>query len=635
MRTLRHVRLQVRELTHTLHFPPAYPELYEGPRSDWLKEILERLPRLQALIVKGLPFWDHAALLALRTSSALDSDHSGNQTFNLRYLDAISCSNSTPGGLAEALRHFPALLYLDLSSVQAVRVSSVLEAIATLPGLQILKLRGLGLKDRDIEIIAKLGNMLRSLDVTDNNLTDASVRVLLDRCSKRGRLQSRTDNTYRPIGLPRHRSEENELEEFLGDYRGVRLDGRVRRQLTTGLVDSLTIEMNSNSGLTHLYISGNDLTVEGVATLLRCPGFQLLDCGDIRMTSQHNQVFPEVPEVSKIIPLVNDCVAPDLSYLRINHAIATTKYQPSPEPSARAKLPGDFMYEASQSQPPVYELEGTPVSRALGDDASLKKEVSTVHLNPPPTLKTLVLTSVPATVSTKEPINNLVNLLYRCSAQTSQAALRAASVHGLPPGKSANAAVFARHHHAKELFRLEKIVLEMQSYNSRHKKETGWRKTSHLGALEDGDVDVLWQSASADFSFFDNDEECGLPSTAQVRQRHEVREPDARIFSHTVIPGGTREARTEKPTALPPIELDTEHIELDVGVEASDYEQRAQTHDLVAQIASFRRDRKAAFEAALAADQKEDYVSSSIHGHADKSTVFVPGYWPGEIQVIR
>jgi hypothetical protein len=50
-RTLVHARLSTRELTHTLCFPPAHAQIYDGPRSEWLRDILMRLPRLQSLIV--------------------------------------------------------------------------------------------------------------------------------------------------------------------------------------------------------------------------------------------------------------------------------------------------------------------------------------------------------------------------------------------------------------------------------------------------------------------------------------------------------------------------------------------------------------------------------------------------------
>ncbi|KAI7388131.1 hypothetical protein KC336_g17419, partial [Hortaea werneckii] len=49
-RTLRYARLLVRAMTHTLHLPPAHAEIYNGPHADWLRDILQRLPNLQALV---------------------------------------------------------------------------------------------------------------------------------------------------------------------------------------------------------------------------------------------------------------------------------------------------------------------------------------------------------------------------------------------------------------------------------------------------------------------------------------------------------------------------------------------------------------------------------------------------------
>jgi hypothetical protein len=52
-RTLAFARPSTRELTHTLRLPPAHAELYDGPRAEWLRDILLKLPRLQSLIVYG------------------------------------------------------------------------------------------------------------------------------------------------------------------------------------------------------------------------------------------------------------------------------------------------------------------------------------------------------------------------------------------------------------------------------------------------------------------------------------------------------------------------------------------------------------------------------------------------------
>jgi len=50
-RTLSWARLCTRELTHTLQMPPAHAEIYDGPHADWVQSLLERLPKLQSLIV--------------------------------------------------------------------------------------------------------------------------------------------------------------------------------------------------------------------------------------------------------------------------------------------------------------------------------------------------------------------------------------------------------------------------------------------------------------------------------------------------------------------------------------------------------------------------------------------------------
>ena len=152
-RTLQTARLLVRSQTHTLHFPPAHAEIYNGPPPDWLRDILSRLPNLQSLIVRGLPFFDHGALIALtqwkpsETSSSQRDPHSfavelpgstgsifqppsnSIPSFGLRLLDASRCPNVTPSGLAQALKRFESLMYLDLSHTYAARDATVMKAL--------------------------------------------------------------------------------------------------------------------------------------------------------------------------------------------------------------------------------------------------------------------------------------------------------------------------------------------------------------------------------------------------------------------------------------------------------------------------------------------------------------------------
>jgi len=384
-RTLPRARSQVRELTHTSHLPLAHPELYESPPSEWLRDLLEQLPRLQVLIVQGLPFFDHASLLTLRLTKKSANLVFGNAAlFNLRYLDASHCANATPGGLFEALKHFPALLYLDLSGVQAVRVPDVLRAISGLPNLQILKLRGLSLTDEDVEILARLGKKLRSLDLTDNNLTDRSVRTLVTCCLRRGRAQAVSSSFQYVQASHPSQSQLDDLDDFLEQYHGQHLDKRVRSKLTSGLVDSLAIELEVDPDITHLYLAGNNLTVEGSASVLRSGRMQVLDVGNMSVPPLAQILPSELLSVSKLIPWVNDGAYSVLSYLRADYTIATLDYRPLTDLSTGAELSGEaiagrvhplgHIYEAdgqSIDQPTdepqiIAGLEGSPVSSRVG-----------------------------------------------------------------------------------------------------------------------------------------------------------------------------------------------------------------------------------------------------------------------------
>jgi len=720
---------------------------------------------------------------------------SGNTSlFNLRYLDASHCANATPGGLVEALKHLPALLYLDLSSVQAVRVPGVLLAISKLPSLQILKLRDLALKDDDVELLAGLGKKLRSLDLTNNNLTDRSVRTLLNCCFRRGRAQGVSSSLAPHLNEPTS----DDLEDFLEQYQGQQLDRRVRSKLTSALVDSLAIELEIDPGIMHLYLAGNSLTVEGSASVLRSGRMQVLDVGNMNASTQAYVLAPELLSVSKLIPAVNDGVSSELSYFRVDYTIATLEYQPLTDLSTRAELPGEAVGSREHPSGQVFEADGQPIYRPLEEprfiaelegspvqsrvdypqsdsltrrgsweapesissllpglilasselpvvpssaSPGLKAEpyqnVSDVPefpcksggidsspfnspaitLIPPPSLKILHLTSVPSTVPTKLEIDKLINLIYTCAGAAHQASLRASEAYELPPGTSSYGAASARRHYAKSLFGLEKIVLEMAPPPEIRKARNGWRTQTRLDAMEDADVDALRKSALQDFSFFDGEEECGLPQNAHLGpaashyQMTGARSMNDRVLQKTAVPAIRRQYAAELPAESPSSFFNVtasaeqdKFVVTDTGTRntpsSSRYSAVAESHsglevvtnvapavspdssrtvpringqqeshnttthpqshsdrsayvnapqsstpasatgfDVVAHISAFRRDRKAAYEAAATAATAA--LSSSGSGD-DKSRhdsilaeIFVPGYWPGEIQVVR
>jgi hypothetical protein len=368
-RTLSWTRVSVRELTHTLHLPPAHAVLYGGPHYEWLRGCLERLPRLQCLIVNGLPFFDHASLLTLRHPSVWwqQSHPSTYPVFGLRLLDASGCSNATSTGLAEALPHFPDLVSLDLSKTVAAKDKTVFDKFKYFRNLRVLKLRGLGLRDTDLAIIAlDIGIRVRSLDVSDNQLTDASARVLLEHCLKETNRESRsTRNLLPPVKYGRP---DGEIDDFSTED----LDGHLRNKLTKGFVGSLAIEEAREMGITHLYLSGNCMTVESISGLLRSGRLQVLDVGTLPVaycdprsshsTSENHELA--LPGVEKLTPVLAIYAAQRLVHLRVHCAVVTKDCPMDNATSPRAELAGDAgkyaprdAQELAAVEPPLGELD--------------------------------------------------------------------------------------------------------------------------------------------------------------------------------------------------------------------------------------------------------------------------------------
>lgn len=271
-RTLKYARLVVRMLTHTLHLPPALSEIYEGPRPEWLKEILHYLPNLQSLIVSKLPFFDHNAMMALKgtTWNEQQADTAVSNAYSIRLLLADREPNTTSQGLAEALLRFPELVYLDLSYTTPARDRMVLSSLSQLEHLQVLKLRGIGLKDNDAEFLANaVGLRVRFLDLRGNMLTDMAVRSLLQ-----ASFLTPGDAVTDPSGDGTNTGAFNSFPRLTPSLSNSRwlssstLDEQFIKVLTQPLSGRSWVEGLSHSGITHLYIADNQITVEGAASLL-------------------------------------------------------------------------------------------------------------------------------------------------------------------------------------------------------------------------------------------------------------------------------------------------------------------------------------------------------------------------------
>ena len=368
------------------------------------------------------------ALLALRSySNGRRTSQDTGPTFALRLLIAAHCQNTTSQGLAEAVDHFPSLAFLDLSNTLAARDKSVLSRLRNLPLLQVLKLRNVHLRDEDIETIAEaIGIRVRSLDVQGNHLTDHSVRVLLGTCFQAA------DQANGLLG-GRPRSSSNRIIEdwptgfirpdpvVLDEFKDESYDERLVRRLTSGIVSRLPYEDLPNSGITHLYIADNNLTVEGVAALVLSKKLYVLDIGTVNtgkiVNGLRSETSPSLadfdarhirfPGVEKITPILANC-AQDMTSLRLHYAVITENTPPKDEnpalarcelgdDTAKQELEGPMLadmeaeifemdatpplYELPHEEPePHYELAGDSthliLSPPIGDKPTLTKEES-------------------------------------------------------------------------------------------------------------------------------------------------------------------------------------------------------------------------------------------------------------------
>lgn len=385
-RTLKYARIQVRMLTHTLHLPPALSEIYGGPRPEWLRDLLVYLPCLQSLIVSKLPFFDHNAMTALaRYGQSIG-------TYNIRLLVAEHEPNTTSQGLADALLHFQELVYLDLSHTPAARDGAVLSSLSQLEHLQVLKLRGIGLKDKHAEFLANaIGSRVRFLDLRNNILTDMAVRSLLQGCfvpykrpslGNGARVGSWTSaNDVPPFTLnPSHSL-----------FRKSDIDEEFMKTLTQPFTGRSWVENVPHGGITHLLLADNQITVEAVASLLSSEKLHLLDVGTVDTAASLNrqtQSFSpptddDFPGAEKLIPILRTAAKDNLAYFRAHHAVVTAETPikdisvskvflpelpgtiPDAAPEANhemAELNGvDEVHELPADTTPIFELEDTSV----------------------------------------------------------------------------------------------------------------------------------------------------------------------------------------------------------------------------------------------------------------------------------
>lgn len=286
-------------------------------------------------MVSKLPFFDHNAMIALRTPSRHDQSPISTRTYNIRLLLAKREPNTTSQGLSEALMRFSELIYLDLSYTKPARDRGVLSTLSQLEHLQVLKLRGIGLNDSDAQFLGNaIGIRVRILDLRNNMLTDMAVRSLLQASFlPPGNFVTRQDARGDIPGSPNAVSRTALSSSRVDFFKRPDLDEQFVKILSRPLMDRAWIDDLPHVGITHLYIADNQLTVEGVASLLASTRLHVLDVGTVDTASSLPvdtcAVTPDgpgchyFPGAEKLVPIIGSSAKDNLTYIRAHHALVT------------------------------------------------------------------------------------------------------------------------------------------------------------------------------------------------------------------------------------------------------------------------------------------------------------------------
>lgn len=599
----------------------------------------------------------------------------------------------------------------------AARDSLVLSKLGDMPSLQILKLREIGLRDEDLEIIAAAVKLrIRSLDVRGNTLTDRSAGILLHYCFKAAleedaSLEALTQPAGGfglddwPSGIARP-----DLK-LLDDFRSDTLDEHFIKQLATSILSRLPSDDLPKSGITHLYISNNFITLDGLTELMRTKRLFVLDAGAVYKINNPRSSFSylqgESQNYEKLIPLLEKFCSGNLTSLRLHYNIITetasreadavpVAFELSPQ-SARVELDAASpVYELGVGEDePRYELYGdstqivvtpaigqpptltaeervavpnvgpafapevmeptenddapiltatgliysaqaangikspqTPTAPKLGSRMSMdqtetselrialveqqRREFRQALREKPhsllpamlPRLRTLTLTDIPCKDFTNHVVDSLIRFISHCAMEAEFARLHASASLAGDTGIPDQFRLPQIRDSARDVFALSRIVLEMGPPGSskRVNPESTLQPVNYSyrtkSSTEDADSEALWSAQENDFSFFGDDEECGLPA-----QEPGWNQPDLAVLSEKLIVQPEEETQIERPASRPAKKT------MDIA---------AGGVDVVQALAQFRKERKMAYEEALR------------HGKR-----FVEGYWPGEVKVVR
>ena len=660
-------------------------------------------------MASGIPFFDHASLLALRTE-ALDHTRSlsaQSSAFPLRLLIAAKCINCTPASLRFAFEQFPGLVFLDLSRTVAARDDNVLAVIGCLPDLQILKLRGVGLQDHNFRVLAdslspkqngqpatRHAYRLRSLDVRDNLLTEESVKIIITRLIRHDHVPSideqrwglRDQGEYRSL---RSSSAALQTMQLLKEFD---LDTYFIRNLSNTNADQNVLQDLDRVGVTHLYLSNNRVSAKGLISLTKTKNLHILDIGSFEyginrltwpfedhgssltylrvshllVTAPVRVIAQEITDQDKQesqLPDLHEAHGASSSEMvsGAHSGFATDMYEDLPPyeeqaessfqagVSIKSELDPESQKEDNRMpdqslSPPHAEASNlaaqksslqSPYSRSsLASNDLLSSHVNIVDYETHSeiqriiskrrnlrcisrldqralpsgrmsTIETLVLTDIPAFTRSAQLIQNLQDFITDCAMEhhlaIEQARLEQTSCRTM--GISQREDLGRR---SRELFALRKIVLELIPQRSEEPSETEvfpspsptissrLSKSKTWSSVDDRDVDTFWKAAKNDFSFFDEEQVGHLE--AEVSAQHRQSSPLAITTSSTGISGLGDEPDTAQSEGINTIAQPL------LGV--------------VVEIARWRTDKRKQSQAA-------------------EGNTFVPGAWPGKVEIVR
>ena len=306
---------------------------YIDVSGDWLDILVSHLPKLRSLRLANSPMLDSKAINCLQHV----------QHDNIRFVDVSNCANATSERLSSMIALLPQLYFLDLSGHWGLRAAGVLDNIRGLACLKILRLRKCNLNDSDMSDLFGHSNdssvrsvaSIQSLDLSSNNLTDKCIRLISTMISNSKLSDNIVPPSYSETIYPASRASELEDPVYCLFKEKLKcLDAEMGEQLVFKDDPAKVISYLENpnlpnpavcySQLTHLYISGNKITLAGLQELLTLHQLEALDCGSFKLGDDGSLISGEKDNVLNLRLLHQGFDKFNkLQYLRISHRVVT------------------------------------------------------------------------------------------------------------------------------------------------------------------------------------------------------------------------------------------------------------------------------------------------------------------------